>query len=109
MADEATAAAPEPANGRRKLPMIVGGVVVLALIAGIWMWLSSGKESTDDAQVEGHITQMATRVGGTVVKVLVADNQYIEALYAHNLAKASLARAVGTAEQSVMTFLGGTK
>jgi len=79
MADEATAAAPEPANGRRKLPMIVGGVVVLALIAGVWMWLASGKESTDDAQVEGHITQMATRVGGTVVKVLVTDNQYIEA------------------------------
>jgi len=79
MADEATAAAPEPANGRRKLPMIVGGVVVLALIAGIWMWLSSGKESTDDAQVEGHITQLATRVGGTVVKVLVNDNQHVEA------------------------------
>ena len=79
MADEATAAAPAPANGRRKLPMIVGGVVVLALIAGIWMWLSSGKESTDDAQVEGHITQLATRVGGTVVKVLVNDNQHVEA------------------------------
>ncbi len=79
MADEGTAAAAAPANGRRKLPMIVGGVVVLALIAGAWMWLSSGKESTDDAQVEGHITQLATRVGGTVVKVLVTDNQYVEA------------------------------
>jgi membrane fusion protein (multidrug efflux system) len=79
MADEATAAAAAPANGRRKLPMIVGGVVVLALIAGVWMWLSSGKESTDDAQVEGHITQLATRVGGTVVKVLVTDNQYVDA------------------------------
>ena len=79
MADEGTAAAAAPANGRRKLPMIVGGVVVLALIAGVWMWLSSGKESTDDAQVEGHITQLATRVGGTVVKVLVTDNQYVEA------------------------------
>ena len=79
MADEATAAAPEPANGMRKLPMIVGGVVVLVLVAGVWMWLSSGKVSTDAAQVEGHITQRATRVGGTGVKVLVTDNQYIEA------------------------------
>jgi len=79
MADEATAAAPAPANGRRKLPMIVGGVALLVLIAGVWMWLSSGKESTDDAQAEGHITQLATRVGGTVVKVLVTDNQYVEA------------------------------
>ena len=39
--------------------------------------------------------------------VAIASESYIEALYAHNLAKASLARAVGTAEQSVMAFLGG--
>jgi outer membrane protein TolC len=38
-----------------------------------------------------------------------ASDSYIAALYAHNLAKASLARAVGTTEQSVMTFLGGSK
>jgi outer membrane protein TolC len=41
--------------------------------------------------------------------VAAASESYIAALYAHNLAKASLARAVGTAEQSVMTFLGGSK
>jgi outer membrane protein TolC len=41
--------------------------------------------------------------------VATASESYIGALYAHNLAKASLARAVGTAEQSVMAFLGGSK
>jgi outer membrane protein TolC len=41
--------------------------------------------------------------------VAAASESYIGALYAHNLAKASLARAVGTAEQSVMAFLGGSK
>ncbi len=41
--------------------------------------------------------------------VASAAETYIGALYAHNLAKASLARAVGTAEQSVMSFLGGTR
>ena len=41
--------------------------------------------------------------------VASASESYISALYAHNLAKASLARAVGTAEQSVMAFLGGSK
>jgi outer membrane protein TolC len=41
--------------------------------------------------------------------VASASDTYIGALYAHNLAKASLARAVGTAEQSVMSFLGGSK
>ncbi len=41
--------------------------------------------------------------------VASASENYIAALYAHNLAKALLARAVGTAEESVMTFLGGSK
>jgi outer membrane protein TolC len=42
-------------------------------------------------------------------EVASASESYISALYAHNLAKAMLARAVGTAEESVMTFLGGSK
>ena len=41
--------------------------------------------------------------------VAVASESYIDALYAHNLAKASLARAVGTAEQSVKAFIEGMK
>lgn len=39
--------------------------------------------------------------------VAAASDSYIAALYAHNLAKASLARAVGTAESAVMSYLGG--
>jgi outer membrane protein TolC len=41
--------------------------------------------------------------------VAVASETYIRALYAHNLAKASLARAVGTAEQLVLSFFGGSR
>jgi outer membrane protein TolC len=41
--------------------------------------------------------------------VASASENLIGALYAHNLAKASLARAVGTAEQSISTFFGGVK
>jgi outer membrane protein TolC len=41
--------------------------------------------------------------------VAIATESYIDALYSHNLAKATLARAVGTAEQSVMAFFGGSK
>ena len=44
----------------------------------VWT-VAPGKESTDDAQVDGHITQIATRVGGTVVEVAVSDNQHVEA------------------------------
>ena len=39
--------------------------------------------------------------------VAAATDVYISALYAHNLAKASLARAVGTAESAVMSYIGG--
>ena len=39
--------------------------------------------------------------------VAAASETYITALYAHNLAKASLARAVGIAEEAVTQFLGG--
>jgi membrane fusion protein (multidrug efflux system) len=38
-------------------------------------WLHSrGRENTDDAQVDGRITQIAARVGGTVIKVDVDNN-----------------------------------
>jgi outer membrane protein TolC len=39
--------------------------------------------------------------------VATANNDYINAVYSHNLAKVTLARAVGQAEQSVQQFLKG--
>lgn len=36
-----------------------------------------------------------------------ASDAYIEALFQHNLAKASLARAVGIAEQAITSYVGG--
>jgi outer membrane protein TolC len=39
--------------------------------------------------------------------VAAASESYISALYTHNLAKASLARAMGIAESAVNTYLGG--
>jgi outer membrane protein TolC len=40
--------------------------------------------------------------------VATAAESYLAALYNHNLAKASLARAVGIAESAIMAYLGGT-
>jgi outer membrane protein TolC len=39
--------------------------------------------------------------------VATASDTYVAALYGHNLAKASLARALGIAESAVMAYLGG--
>jgi membrane fusion protein, multidrug efflux system len=56
------------------------GVLALAVIGvGLWVWLTAGRESTDDAQIDAHVTQVAARVGGTITKVNVDDNQLVEA------------------------------
>jgi membrane fusion protein, multidrug efflux system len=57
----------------------IGVVLLLVLGAVVWAWSTSGRESTDDAQVDAHLTQMSARVGGTVTKVAVDDNQLVEA------------------------------
>jgi membrane fusion protein, multidrug efflux system len=54
-------------------------LVVAAIGLGVWFWLTAGRESTDDAQVDAPVTQIAARVGGTITKVAVSDNQRIEA------------------------------
>jgi len=41
--------------------------------------------------------------------VVAASDTYLAALYAHNLAKASLARALGVAETAIMQYLGGVQ
>src|SRR5258707_1602352 len=62
-----------------RVRLIIGAVLLLGLGAGVWAWSTSGRENTDDAQVDAHVTQMAARVGGTVTKVAVDDNQFVEA------------------------------
>src|SRR5881394_739893 len=62
-----------------RVRIVIGVVVLLALGAGLWAWSTSGRESTDDAQVDAHMTQIAARIGGTLTKVAVEDNQLVEA------------------------------
>jgi membrane fusion protein (multidrug efflux system) len=64
---------------QRRVRIGIGIVFLLILGAVVWAWSTSGRESTDDAQVDAHLTQMAARVGGTVTKVAVDDNQLVEA------------------------------
>ncbi len=64
---------------KKRLPLIAAGAVLLVVVISIWIWSTSGRESTDDAQVEAHVTPIAARVGGTVARVPVNDNQQVEA------------------------------
>ena len=56
------------------------GLAVLILLAGglyAWHYFAS-YESTDDAQIDGHVNSVSARVSGHVVKLNVDDNQYVE-------------------------------
>jgi membrane fusion protein (multidrug efflux system) len=56
-------------------------VVVAALAIGVSMYLSyaSERESTDDAQIDGHIYPVSAMIDGTVLDVLFDNNQYVQA------------------------------
>jgi membrane fusion protein (multidrug efflux system) len=58
---------------------IAGIVLLVVVVVGAWLWLTRGRESTDDAQVDGRVTQIAARVGGTVLRVSVTDNVAVDA------------------------------
>ncbi len=66
------------ANPKVRRLLLIGGVVALALIIGLFVYYS-GRESTDDAQVDGHITPVASKIYGRVAEVLVLDNQPVKA------------------------------
>jgi len=58
---------------------LIAGVVIIVLIAvGLWWWHSRGRESTDDAEIDGHIAPIAARVGGTIIAIDVLDNQEVQ-------------------------------
>jgi membrane fusion protein (multidrug efflux system) len=58
---------------------LFAALAVFVFVAGTaWWWFSRAQESTDDAQVDGHVIPIAAKVGGIVKEVTVADNQPVE-------------------------------
>jgi membrane fusion protein (multidrug efflux system) len=70
---------PKKGFGNPKLRrfLLIGGVVALALIVGLFLYYRD-RETTDDAQVDGHITPVASKIYGRVAEVLVLDNQPVK-------------------------------
>src|SRR5438128_9999862 len=55
-------------------------LLLILIVGGYAAWQYFSKwESTDDAQVDGHIHPVNARVGGTVISVNVKENQYVDA------------------------------
>ncbi len=67
----------QPKKSRRALVVVV--VVVLAAVAIALWWHSTFSEDTDDAQVNGHLIQVSSRINGQVLKVDVEENQVVKA------------------------------
>ena len=116
---ETHSAAPAPPAGRkeeffRSRPsagkyLVV--VVLILLVGGFFFWrYLNTYESTDDAQVDGHLMPLSARISGYVLKVNVNDNQQVKAgdvlieidprdyQTAADQARASLASAVANAQ-----------
>lgn len=66
------------ANWKRRFAFLAGALVLTAAVTGAWMHYRD-RVSTDDAQVDGHIVPIASRISGTVAEVLVNDNQPVKA------------------------------
>jgi membrane fusion protein (multidrug efflux system) len=69
--------APEapPKKSRRGLIIII--LLILVVAGGAFYWHSTFSEDTDDAQINGHLIQISSRINGTVIKVNVDENQYV--------------------------------
>ena len=71
--------APDPRR-RRTIRFILLALLVIAAIVAIPVYAYySVRESTDDAQVDGHIVPISARINGTILSVLVNDNQQVKA------------------------------
>jgi membrane fusion protein, multidrug efflux system len=58
---------------------IVIAIIVLLVIGFFAYRYFTSYESTDDAQVDGHINSVSGRISGHVIKLNVQDNQYVSA------------------------------
>ncbi len=112
-----TVVVPTPKSSRA--PKVFAALLAVAAVGSATIWLlGRGKESTDDAQVEGRIVSVSARVQGQVARVLVRDNQEVnegdvlveidrrdlEAKDAAAKADASAARAALAAAQSQLAL-----
>ena len=76
--DGVTDQAPVPRR-RMNRGALLGMLTVVIVLTSAWYFLSRGTEETDDAQVDGHLVPIASRIDGTIKVVSVDDNQIVRA------------------------------
>jgi membrane fusion protein, multidrug efflux system len=74
---------PEPpvmkplASPKLRRGLMFGAIAIVVAALALFLYFYN-RESTDDAQVDGHITQIASKIYGRVSEVLVLDNQSVK-------------------------------
>jgi membrane fusion protein (multidrug efflux system) len=83
--EEPTSTAPPPdepprgrSHGKLKKYGLIALVVVGAVVFWFW-WHGRNRESTDDAEVDGHIIPISAKVSGSVLRVFVEINDHVTA------------------------------
>ncbi|GBR28027.1 multidrug ABC transporter [Komagataeibacter oboediens DSM 11826] len=66
----------EKASPRRKV-ILIGVLVVVAVLAGLYWFLHRNEVETDDAFTAGRAVAVAPHVSGYVTELLVNDNQFV--------------------------------
>jgi membrane fusion protein (multidrug efflux system) len=66
----------QPRSRRRGIIIVVIAILVVGAVA-FW-WHSTFTEDTDDAQINGHLIQVSSRIAGQVQKVYVDENQLVK-------------------------------
>ena len=61
-----------------RIALVIAVIVLLVVGLFIYRYVTS-YESTDDAQVDGHVNSISARISGHVVKLNVQDNQFVQA------------------------------
>ena len=72
---------PAPPPARRWPKLLAGALGVAAVVAaGVLYWLDARHyESTDDAFIDGHVSQVSAQISGRVTALQVDDNQAVQA------------------------------
>jgi len=80
---EAASPAPttqRPTAPRSRRPLVFGGIALVLAAAGTTYWVHSRHfEETDDAQIDGNISNVSPRVAGNVSAVYVLEDQKVRA------------------------------
>src|SRR4051794_2906993 len=61
-------------NPHLRLYLILGFIALIVVGIFLWRYFTS-YESTDDAQIDGHVNSISARIAGNIVRLNVQDNQ----------------------------------